>query len=48
MKLLFIILIILVIIKKFNPFPNVIKFLVKYWLIPTANLLNEIKDKIES
>lgn len=47
MKILFIILIILIIIKIFKLFPNTTKFLVEYWIIPIANLLNEIKDKVE-
>lgn len=48
MEFLFIILIALIIIQKFRLFPNIIKFLIKYWLIPVANLSNRIKDKIES
>ena len=46
MKLLFIILITLIIIQKFKLFPNITKFLIKYWLIPVSELLNEIKNKI--
>lgn len=47
MKLLFIILITLIIIQKFKLFPNITKFLIKYWLIPVANILNKIKNKID-
>ena len=46
MELLFIILIILIIIQKFKLFPNITEFLIKYWLIPMSELLNEIKNKI--
>lgn len=46
MKLLFIILITLIIIQKFKLFPNITKFLIKYWLIPASELLNRIKNKI--
>lgn len=46
MKLLFIILITLIIIQKFKLFPNITKFLIKYWLIPASELLNKIKNKI--
>ncbi len=46
MKLLFIILITLIIIQKFKLFPNITKFLIKYWLIPASELLNGIKNKI--
>lgn len=47
MKILFIILIALIIIEIFKLFPNTTKFLVEYWIIPIANLLNGIKDKVE-
>lgn len=48
MKILFIILIVFIIIQKFRLFPNTIKFLIKYLLIPMADLLNGKKNKIES
>lgn len=48
MEFLFIILIALIIIQKFRLFPNIIKFLIEHLLIPMADLLNGMKNKIES